>query len=205
MKSGLIRSFTETRFRGSQSSRRPDVDLPVFRYHPDPISTGSIVKSDAGCRCCGQKRGYVYDGAPYGEEELENCICPWCIADGSAHKKFDVTFVDEDGIGGYGRWDEVSGKVIREVACRTPGFHGWQQEEWWTHCGDAAAFVGSAGAKELSAYGTQLEESLRDYSETGDEEEWQEALASLDKDAGPTAYVFRCLHCGAMGGYWDAP
>ncbi|MFA8325886.1 CbrC family protein [Burkholderia ubonensis] len=33
--------------------------------------------------------------------------------------------------------------------------------------------------------------------------EWNRLLAALDKDGAPTAYVFRCRHCGAPGGYQD--
>jgi uncharacterized protein len=28
------------------------MDLPVLRYHPDPIASGSIAASDAQCDCC---------------------------------------------------------------------------------------------------------------------------------------------------------
>jgi uncharacterized protein CbrC (UPF0167 family) len=30
-----------------------------------------------------------------------------------------------------------------------------------------------------------------------------EFLPSLDKHGGPTAYLFRCLHCGTHLAYWD--
>lgn len=30
------------------------MNLPVFKYHPDSIATGSIERSDAECECCGQ-------------------------------------------------------------------------------------------------------------------------------------------------------
>ena len=43
--------------------------LPVFRYHPDPVRTGSIAASVKECRCCGRSRGYIYTLAPYTEEE----------------------------------------------------------------------------------------------------------------------------------------
>jgi hypothetical protein len=32
----------------------------------------------------------------YAEETLQDCLCPWCIADGSAHDRFDATFVDSE-------------------------------------------------------------------------------------------------------------
>jgi len=61
------------------------MDLPVFRYHPDPIASGSVVASAAECVCCGEARGFIYTGPAYCEAELEEALCPWCIADGSAH------------------------------------------------------------------------------------------------------------------------
>jgi uncharacterized protein CbrC (UPF0167 family) len=106
------------------------MQLPTFKYHPDPLATGSVIKSDAECVCCGEARGYVYAGPVYAEEEYEQSICPWCIADGSAHDDLGATFTDEDGIGGHGEWDDVQQDVIDEVAHRTPGFTGWQQEQW---------------------------------------------------------------------------
>jgi uncharacterized protein CbrC (UPF0167 family) len=116
--------------------------LPQFKYHPDPVATQSVVASSATCDCCGQARGYVYDGPIYAQEEPAGPICPWCIADGFAHTKYGADFSDWDGIGGYGEWDEVPTDVLEEVAFRTPGFRSVQQAQWWTHCGDAAEYLG---------------------------------------------------------------
>lgn len=82
--------------------------LPKFKYHPDPVGTGSIVESDVECCCCGKTRGYIYVGPVYAEEEYEECICPWCIADGSARKKLDARFTDEALVGGGGEWTSSS-------------------------------------------------------------------------------------------------
>jgi uncharacterized protein len=115
--------------------------LPVFRYHPDPIRTGSIAPSGKECCCCGQSRGYIYTLAPYTEEDIEEeSICPWCIADGSAHKKLGAEFIDSQGIP-----DEVPEKVVEELVERTPGYASWQGEEWRACCDDAAAFLGPEG------------------------------------------------------------
>lgn len=103
------------------------MELPQFKYHPDPIATGSVVRSETTRVCCREARGYIYAGPAYAEEEYEECICPWCIADGSAHQKLDVSFSDEVGVGGGGSWSAVSEDVVAEVAYRTPGFNGWQQ------------------------------------------------------------------------------
>ncbi len=62
--------------------------LPVFTYHPHPLETGAIKASDATCECCSKARGFVYTASIYCADEVE-CVCPWCIADGSAAEKFD--------------------------------------------------------------------------------------------------------------------
>jgi len=176
--------------------------LPSFRYHPDPIASGSVAPSGAACRACGQARGYIYTGPVYAEEELEDALCPWCIADGSAAARFDADFVDPAGVGDVGRWSTVPAAVAEEVAKRTPGFTGWQQERWWTHCGDAAAFLGRTGHPELVTRWPEAIEALR--LEIGFKgKDWDDYLHSLDAEGSPTGYVFRCRHCGALGGYSD--
>src|SRR5262249_60611299 len=103
----------------------------------------------------GQAGGVHLTGPGVAAEEYGERNCPWCIADGSAHQKLGASFTDEIGVGGGGMWDQVPRAVVEEVAYRTPGFCGWQQEQWWTHCGDAAQFFGRAGRKELEALGPQ--------------------------------------------------
>jgi uncharacterized protein CbrC (UPF0167 family) len=176
---------------------------PTFKYHPDPVATGSVVESDAECVCCGQARGLIYDGPTYAVEEYESCICPWCIADGSAHEQLDASFTDEAGVGGCGQWDAVPEAVVSEVAHRTPGFSGWQQEQWWTHCGDAARFLGRAGRTELEGFGPAAIDAIRASTGLDDGPEWRRFFAALDKEGSPTAYVFQCSICGALGGYQD--
>jgi hypothetical protein len=179
------------------------MELPNFKYHPDPVLTGHFVKSDAKCTCCGKARGFIYTGPVYALEEYDECICPWCIADGSAHEKLGASFTDEVGIGGGGLWDEVADEVVQEVAHRTPGFHGWQQEQWWTHCGEAAAFIGRAGCKELKSLGSQATAAIRKSAGFSDGPEWHRFFLTLEKDGSPTAYIFRCTKCGQFGGYQD--
>ena len=116
-------------------------DLPRFKYHPSPLSTGAIEDSPAVCECCGQARGFIYRGPIYCRAEVEN-VCPWCIADGAAHAEWDAEFTDFSAVGGYGKWCDVPDEIREEVAHRTPGFSTIQEARWWTHCGDAAEFVG---------------------------------------------------------------
>lgn len=180
------------------------MELPKFKYHPEPLRTGSLVQSDAVCVCCEKARGFIYTGPVYSEEEYDESICPWCIADGSAHEKLDASFTDESGIGGYGEWDEVPERVVEEVAYRTPGFMAWQQEQWWTHCGDAAQFLGRAGRRELEALGKEALGAFRESAGLAADSDGDELFVALDKDGSPTAYVFRCRRCGQVGGYHDS-
>ncbi|MBV9470472.1 MAG: CbrC family protein, partial [Abitibacteriaceae bacterium] len=162
--------------------------------------------SEVQCACCRQVRGYIYTGPVYATAELDESLCPWCLADGTAHEKFAASFVDEGGVGGYDQWDAVPAEVVAEVAHRTPGFTGWQQEQWWTHCGDAAEFLGVAGYAELQEYGEEAVAFIRAaFSEESDlqGQELDDAFQEFDRDHGPTAYVFRCRHCHKLGGYWD--
>ena len=169
------------------------MNLPEFRYHPDPIGSGSIVASEAECRSCGESRGYVYAGPVYSEDELDDALCPWCIADGSAHAKFDATFVDGEAFA-----VETPDAAVCEITARTPGFNTWQGEKWPCCCGDAAAFVGPAGIQELRATpeleGLALNHIFYEMGISGGAA--RRYLESLHRDAGPTAYVFRCLACG---------
>jgi uncharacterized protein CbrC (UPF0167 family) len=82
------------------------------------------------------------------------------------------------------------------------GFSGWQQERWFTHCGDAAEFLGPMGKEQLEQLGPEAVNVVR--LESGYEaKEW--AYYSLNVRTGPaTAYLFRCHHCGELGGYSDA-
>jgi uncharacterized protein len=177
-------------------------ELPKFKYHPDPVTTGVVQASEKSCVACGRARGYIYTGPVYAERELNEQICPWCIADGAAHERLGAEFVDAQGVGGYGTWDEVPVSIVRELVERTPCFSGWQQERWFTCCGDGAAFIGRAGKTELQAAGEAALHAVR--SESGYEgRNWEEYFDALDADGSPTAYLFQCLHCGKIGGYSD--
>jgi hypothetical protein len=95
-------------------SRR--VELPEFKYNPDPVATGSIEAREARCLCCGQSRGAIYVGPVFSETELDAELCPWCIADGSAAARFDALFTDD-----YGVPEDVPEEVVAAVTQRTPG------------------------------------------------------------------------------------
>jgi len=176
--------------------------LPYFRFHPDPIATGSIIPSDEPCDCCGHARGFVYEGPTYRTVAVNPRICPWCIADGSAHEKLNATFQDEDRIGGN-EWDKVPQSTIEEIAYRTPGFCGWQAEYWWSHCGEAACYLGSVTPEGLVAAGPEAVEAIRESIGLTVGDEWNNFFGALDNEGSWLAYLFRCSKCGALGGYQD--
>lgn len=176
--------------------------LPEFRYHPDSVASGSVVPSDTECVCCAQVRGYIYVGPVYSVQELDSCICPWYIADGSAHLRFNADFTDPSGVGGYSLTETLPESVVAEVAYRTPGFSGWQQEHWLACCNDAAEFLGPAGYRELQSVWPEAVAAVQaDSGLSGSE--WSEFFRCLSRDGGPTAYVFRCRHCRAYLAYQD--
>jgi uncharacterized protein CbrC (UPF0167 family) len=161
--------------------------LPTFRYHPDPVATGSVEASDGRCPRCEQARGFAYVGPVHADEDVEG-LCPWCIADGSAAERFDAEFTEVDG--------EVPDEVLVELTQRTPGFTGWQEERWLVHCDEGAAYLGRIGYDELAAHPDALA-MVRD--EVGDDH-----TEALHPDGDATGYLFRCLHCGAHLAYADA-
>lgn len=178
------------------------MDLTKFTYHPDPIASGSVQASEAACRCCRKKRGFIYVGPVYSEHDgLDDALCPWCIADGKAHEKFDASFTDEAGFP-----DEIPRGVIEEVAYRTPGFNSWQEGQWLTCCSDATAFLEPVGYPEIKSRYPQSEGGLVTYivQEMGISGAAAiRLLQSLSRNASPTAYVFKCRHCDNQPAYVD--
>lgn len=180
--------------------------LPSFKYFQDPVGVEAVVKSQNECLSCNRVRGYVYKGPYCGgpdELDLDSQLCPWCIADGSAAELFGIEFSDPDGVGSYGSWEQVSPEVVDEVSKRTPCFVSWQQNEWWTHCNDAAVFIDYAGKEELLKYGSECVENIKNSYQPIDEDNWDAAFNAMQRDGSVIAYVFQCRHCGVLGGYWD--
>src|SRR5690349_5834359 len=117
------------------------MDLPKFKYSPNSYSIDVFTEEEGTCSSCSQHRNIRYDGSFYSAEEPEY-ICPWCIADGSAAKKYGGEFNDAAGVEtplGY-ETDEVIkasfDEKLLEVAQRTPSYMSWQQEVWLSHCNE---------------------------------------------------------------------
>src|SRR6516225_5625973 len=112
--------------------------LPSFKYFHDPLAAGSFkLDPDTPCLGCNRIRGYIYTGPVYTEKNfiLQDHLCPWCIADGSAARQFGASFNDA------GMMDGVPEAVMKEIEERTPGFESWQGAGWLSCCDDAARFL----------------------------------------------------------------
>jgi uncharacterized protein len=171
--------------------------LPSFRYHMDPIRTGSIEASNVACLSCKQARGYLYVGPAYSTHEIGELICPWCIADGSAAAKFDATFVDS--------WPlakaSVPRSIIEEVTKRTPGYNSWQQDEWLSHCNDACVFHGRASPVDVKSASPETVDAWKArYEKSHDDWQWVLDRAN-SRDS--VLYKFICDHCQLMLLSWD--
>lgn len=175
--------------------------LPAFRYHPDPLKSGSVVAAKKKCRSCKKARGFIYTGPVYAEAELEDSLCPWCISDGSAHEKFDATFVDSEAFA-----DDVAEAAMTEIMTRTPGFNTWNFERWPSVDGEPAAFIGPAGIAEIRANYRELEGTLMMFivHELGiSGGAAVRVLNSLQRDGNPTAFVFKPLQRDGYLAYVD--
>ena len=167
--------------------------IPVFKYHPDPLATGSIILTEyaVNCDCCGKETNAIYQGPCYGKKSPET-ICPSCIADGTAQTVFGVCFQDSASA------DNVSDKSkLAELVHRTPGYFGYQQERWLAHCDDYCEYHGVVGYEELIDLG--IEGDIADdiqliaerFSTTPNE-----LIRNLNVGGAYQGYLFRCLGCG---------
>ncbi|GAA1677085.1 CbrC family protein [Kribbella yunnanensis] len=174
--------------------------LPSFRYHPLPVSTGSVALEDGACSVCCQSRGALYTGYLITDDGDDVQVCPWCIADGTAADALDISFTDIQPITSSG----IPPEVLDEIELRTPGFTGWQQERWMFHCDDGAAYLGTAGTEALRQHSAAIKAIEAEGRESGwSDDDISSYINSLSRDAPPTAYLFQCLHCSTYLAYSD--
>jgi len=165
-------------------------DLPHFKYHPAPLLTGAIESSSVTCACCERARGFIYVASVYCRESIREQLCPWCIADGSAAKRYDTMFCDDHSLRKAG----LEGDIIAEVTQRTPGYITWQGEDWLSCCSDACEFHGDVSRQELrSLSGPSLDRFLActGWSAAG----LAECAKHYEPGGSPAIYKFVCRHC----------
>ena len=180
--------------------------LPKFKYHPDPLGTEMFRQDEPKtCCCCGKQTDIWYDGpfdgdwlnpafernADEHEYEKMDYVCPDCIADGSAAKKFLCVFTSCNLVG-----EEPADESAKdEWRYRTPGYYSWQEPLWYTHCGDYCEFLGSVGWKEIEEMG--LEDEIADtYDEDVNGFEFSFVREGTYKHGHVQCFLFRCRHCG---------
>lgn len=189
---GIFNMFNNSKKTNQSDDIRNDNDrIPYFKYHPKPLETGAFKKGiSQKCNCCGNNTGIWYEAPFYTEEDDVDCICPECISNGSAARKFDGEFQDS-----YST-DKVSdSRKLEELIYRTPGYIGWQQEYWPAHCDDYCAFIGYVGWDDLVRIG--IDKEIEEYYGTDVNGLDIELLKKYMKNDGDMqGYLFKCLHCG---------
>jgi len=181
---------------GAETSELPD--FPQFRYHADPVASGVIRPSAQDCACCGRVRGFSYFGPVHDITMGERRVCPWCIADGSAHGKLGMTFADITPL----RTAGVSEDIIREVVTRTPGYQSWQRDNWLVHCNDACVFAGDATSAEAQNIPAPVRKQMLDYYDLS-EKAWPTFISNYRPGGDPGLYKFVCRQCGEIKYGWD--
>ena len=174
--------------------------LPTFRFHPDPVQSGAIEVSPSTCGACGRARGYAYCGPCYVEDEFDAVVCPWCIADGSAFRRFGVTFAEVEPKPG------IDLAIAEEIEERTPGITSFNPVDWPVCCGVPMAYLEPAGHTEIGARHPALAGTLVAQLGADFEVPRQEAQAmfqSLSRDHSPCAHVFRCASCARLAAEID--
>lgn len=171
--------------------------VPKFKYHPNPLKTGSIVSKKIDCSSCGKKSNYSYEGPFYSQDTLSG-ICPYCIASGFAAKKYNGEFTTTYQC-------EVNNDVKKdELLHKTPGFNSAQEGHWLSHCDDFCEFLGEVSWNEIVRLGIE-KEIEEDYKENYPEEfDFQDVKHSLEIGGCIAGYLFRCLHCKKYRLYVDA-
>lgn len=188
----LISGFLAGCTNGQNSTPVNQVEmsgLPEFKYNPNAVRLGIIVKKETTCPVCKQERGYVYQGPFYSISQVEG-ICPWCIKDGSAARKFNGEFQD-----GASCESVDKREYLQELTTRTPGYSGWQQERWLSHCGEFCALEDYVGWEEIKHLKDELIDDL-DEIKADYRLSQQELEKFLINNGSMQGYLFKCLHCG---------
>jgi uncharacterized protein CbrC (UPF0167 family) len=163
--------------------------IPNFKYHLDPFQSKVFEQRDSKCPICKKKVSFVYVGPFYSNQDVDG-ICPWCISDGQAARKYDGEFQDTQTIEG-----EISENAKDELIRRTPGYIAWQQAEWLVHCNEPCQFIAYVGWKELEEIGVDVVEDIEKQAKNYglSIEEFKERLFN---EGALQGYLFRCVKCG---------
>ena len=177
------------KFKNPKKNPKSEIDIPKFKYHPEPIKTGAFNIDDVVvCDCCEKETTVYYSNPFFSIDEIE-FLCPDCIKSGNASKKFDGAFQDSCSC------DNVNDEEkLNELCTRTPGYKGWQQEYWLAHCDDFCAFIGYVGWNEILQMG--IEKEIEEDLSTNNDFSIADIKKHLKNSGSMQGYLFRCLLCG---------
>lgn len=203
----------------------PTTALPTFTWYPDPVAGGAFRETTEPCPCCGEVRGWGYTLTPFCVGESPENLCPWCIADGSAARRYasddgrpadftgDLFEVLRDAGGRITRLanpfvdpSTVPAEQREELATRTPRFLTWQEPQWLACCSTPAQYLGQPTGAELQDLDDpdNVLECLQVSSYwDADRARAEERLAMVNPEASEVVYLFRCPECGRHLAYSD--
>lgn len=173
-------------------------DFPFFKFHPNPFFTNTVILDrKTRCVCCNNARGYIYTGHVYSGHDLDDSLCPWCIADGSAHEKFEAEFVDHI-------TKQLPSDVEAELRFRTPSYRPWQSVYWLVCCGAPAEYWGTIDRLSIRQEWAEAQPLLRALINAQDDDDrFIRYMNDLDTELGAGAYIFRCKKCRKLLAHTD--
>ena len=167
------------------------MQIPKFKYNPNPIETECLEKSDKICEVCNKKQGYIATSIMSSVDDIYD-VCPWCIADGSATKKHDGEFVVH-----IENAESLSTEVLQELSYRTVAYPAYQELTWLTHCNDGCEFLGHAREQDFKYISEEEIQRLLD--ENTFTKENIESLRTSNKMLElPYLLKFKCIHCNEL-------
>jgi uncharacterized protein CbrC (UPF0167 family) len=159
------------------------------------------------CAVCHKETDYVYNGPFYTGNNLK-CICPLCIKDGTAAKKYNgvfqgsveyknetisICYLDEAQrflfIKGDEEIDPIDDDKLNELFFNTPGYTSWQEPIWLSHCNEFCAFIKYIDKEEIISRAEELKDEIKQI-----ENFYGINIQELSDAIG--FYLFQCLKCG---------
>jgi len=170
-------------------------EFPIFTYYPNAkeVFERQENNKEVICECCGKKTKYYYTHM-YTAKKVD-CICPICVSNGEAAKKFNGQYNQD-----IENYQNLPKEISNAILYKTPGYYTWQGEYWLTHCKDACMYLGDVGITELKEMGI-FDEVMKEYEESGG---YLNARENLVKKGNLAGYLFRCRHCGKYKIWVDA-
>ncbi len=167
------------------------MNIYFFKYHFDPIQTGHAKKMDFNCVFCHQVSQYAYQG-PCATQDKEAPVCFECIKNGVVAEKFDLKFNWFNGDA-----DKIDPAEIEKLEKRTPGYSGWQQPFWLTHCNQIAQFQGNFSVEELLERFDELKFDIKENFERMNDDELLDIIQCPDRLRvnNPAFFKFQFLVC----------